>query len=110
MMVDAILDHIPWWGWLIIIGVPTGAVFYFFSPIIIPLWTATPRWLKALLMFVGAVFVAFMGGRYRGRANAEQEERERNADALQKRQEVDNDIGKLSEDDVQKRLDRWRRD
>jgi membrane protein implicated in regulation of membrane protease activity len=105
-MIDAILDHIPWWGWLIIVGVPASVVLLYFKPI----WDALPQWLKGLILLVGALGIAFMGGRYRGRANAEEEERKRNAEALQKRQEVDNDIAKLSDKDVQDRLDRWRRD
>jgi hypothetical protein len=52
-----------------------------------------------------------MGGRYRGRANAEDEERRRNAQALQKRNEVDRDVDNKSNSQVDKDLrDRWQRD
>jgi hypothetical protein len=106
MMFDAIIDHIPWWAWLIIVGVPASVLLLYFKPI----WDAFPQWLKGSILLVGALAVAFLGGRYRGRANAEEEERERNASAIAKRQEVDNEIGKLSDEAVQDRLDRWRRD
>jgi membrane protein implicated in regulation of membrane protease activity len=105
-MFDWIIDHIPWWGWLIIVGVPASVIAIYFAPI----WNALPRWLKTLILFIGALALAFLGGRYRGRANAEEEERARNAEALQKRQEVDNEIAQMSDKDVRDRLDRWTRD
>jgi membrane protein implicated in regulation of membrane protease activity len=111
MIWNAIIDHIPIWGWVLIIGIPIGALLYFFSPILIPIWNALPKWLKVTLIFIGGVFLAFMGGRYRGRANAEDEERRRNAQALQKRNEVDRDVDNKSNSQVDKDLrDRWQRD
>lgn len=111
MLWNYIIDHIPLWGWIVIIGVPVGAALYFFSPILIPLWRALPTPVKAVLIFVGGLFLAFMGGRYRGRQNAEEQERRRNAEALQKRTEVDHEIDSISDKEAQKRLrDRWTRD
>src|SRR6266540_3819634 len=104
MIWNFILDHIPWWGWVIIIGLPTGAALYFFSPILIPLWNMLPRPIKTGLILIGSGFVAFMGGRYRGRANAEEEERRRNAEALQKRAEVDREVDRMSDDEADKKL------
>lgn len=109
-MFDWIVDHIPIWGWVLIIGLPVLVAFYFASPVLIPLWNITPRWLKLLLGAIGAVFLAFMGGRYRGHANAEEEERRRNAEALRKRQEVENETSKMSGGEIDKKLrDRWSR-
>jgi hypothetical protein len=108
IIVNSIIDHIPWWGWVIAIAAPTVALLYFFYPILLPIWRVLPLPVKALLIGIGAGFVAYMGGRYRGRQNAEEEERRRNADALQKRTEVDREIGGLNEGEAEKRLrDRW---
>lgn len=108
---NSIVDHIPLWGWFVIIGAPIGAALYFASPILIPLWHALPTPVKAVLIFVGGVGLAFLGGRYRGRANAEAEQRRREAQALQKRTEVDREVDSLSDKQTADRLrDRWTRD
>lgn len=111
MIWNSIVDHIPLWGWLIIFGVPVAAALYFLHPFLIPLWRMLPMWLRVGIMGIGAAILAFLGGRYRGRANAEEEERRRNAEALQKRVEVDSEIRNQSDEDVHKKLnDRWSRD
>lgn len=111
MIMNAIIDHIPIWGWVVIIGLPIGAALYFFSPILIPLWRMLPTPVKAVLIFAGGLFLAFMGGRYRGRWNAEEEQRKRDAAALQTRTEVDHEITNLSDKETARRLrERWTRD
>lgn len=111
MIWNSIIDHIPLWGWFVIIGAPIGAALYFASPILIPLWHMLPNWVKALLIFIGGLALAFLGGRYRGRANAEEEQRRRDAQALQKRTEVDHEVDNLSDKETADRLrDRWTRD
>lgn len=108
MILNSIIDSIPWWGWVIIIGAPVGVLLYFFYPILIPLWRALPLWLRATILGIGAAFIAWMGGRHVGRENAREEERRRNAEALQKRTEVDREVDKLNEGEAAKRLrDRW---
>lgn len=108
MILNAIIDSIPWWGWVIIVGTPIAALLYFFYPILIPLWRMLPLWIRALIIGVGAAFIAWMGGRHVGRENAREEERRRNADALRKRTEVDREVGSLNEGEAEKRLrDRW---
>jgi len=89
------------WVWITLTVAAVGAAFYFFSPILVPIWNRLPTWLRAFLIGATAVVIAFLGGRYRGRANAE---------ALRKRAEVDASVDKASDEDVDKRLDRWRRD
>jgi membrane protein implicated in regulation of membrane protease activity len=108
MIWNSIVDHIPLWGWMVIFGVPSIVALYYLSPILLPIWRLLPTPVKGILIAVGAALMAYLGGRYRGRANAEEEERRRNAEALQKRTEVDREVGKLSGDEAQKRLrDRW---
>lgn len=108
---DLIVDHIPLWGWFVIIGAPIGAALYFASPILIPIWNMMPTPVKVVLGGLVAGFLAYMGGRYRGRQNAEEQERQRNADAMRKRNEVDHDVDSKTPAQVQKQLrDRWSSD
>lgn len=110
MLWDYIIDHIPLWGWIIIFGVPSAVALYYLSPILIPLWRILPTPVKAILIGLGAATLAFLGGRYKGRANAEEEERRRNAEALRKRTEVDSAVDRLGTGEAEKRLrDRWSR-
>lgn len=111
MIWDFIVDHIPLWGWLIIFGVPAAAALYYASPILLPLWRLLPAPVKAVLIGVGAAILAYLGGRYKGRADADEQERRRNAEAMRKRNEVDNAVDKKSSSQVQKDLrDRWSSD
>lgn len=108
MIWNSIVDHIPLWGWMVIFGVPSIVVLYYLSPILLPIWRVLPAPVKGILMAVGAGLLAYLGGRYKGRANAEEEQRRRDAQALEKRTEVDREVGKLSGSEAQKRLrDRW---
>ena len=111
MVWNNIIDHIPLWGWLVIFGVPSIVALYYLSPILLPIWRMLPGPVKIGLAAVAAGVIAFLGGRYRGRANAEEEERRRNAEALKKRAKVDNEIAGMSGSEVDKKLrDRWSRD
>jgi len=105
---NSIIDHIPLWGWMVIFGVPSIIALYYLSPILLPIWRMLPAPVQGILLAVAAAGIAFLGGRYRGRANAEEEERRRNAEALQRRTEVENEVGNMSGSDVNKKLrDRW---
>lgn len=110
MIWNSIIDHIPLWLWIVIIGLPSLAAFYYLSPILIPIWNLMPGWLKWTLAGIGAIFLAIMGGRYKGRKDAEEEERRKNADALKKRTEVDHDVQNLDNKGVQDKLRDWSRD
>jgi len=105
---DAIIDHIPVWGWIVIIAVPSAAVLWFCYPILLPIWKLLPTPVKVALGAILAGFLAYMGGRYRGRGDAEEQERRRNAEALQKRTEVDSEVDRLGAGEADKKLrDRW---
>lgn len=111
MIWNWVIDHIPLWGWMIIFGVPTVVVLYYVWPIFLPLWRALPAPVKTLIVAVVVGIFATLGGRWRGRKNAEEEERRRNAEALQKRAEVDHDVDTKSDAQVRKELrDNWTRD
>lgn len=108
IIVNSIIDHIPWWGWLIMIAAPVGALLFYFGPVLIPLWMRLPLWLRTLLIFLGVGFLIYRGGAWQGRRNAEEEERRRNADALKKRDEVNHEVDSLGDGEAAKRLrDRW---
>lgn len=108
--VNSIIDHIPPWVWVTVAATAALAAFYFASPILIPLWRVTPNWVKVALAFTVAVVLAALGGRYKGRQNAEEEQRRRDAEAIQRRSEIDHDVQKLDRPAVDRRLDLWMRD
>jgi hypothetical protein len=110
MLWNLIVDHIPIWVYVVVGGLGIGAAFYFFSPILIPIWNLMPTWIKLVLGGATATFLAYMGGRYKGRADADEETRRQNDEALKKRQKVDANVAQMDEKTVDKRLDRWMRD
>jgi len=105
-----VLDHTPIWVWLVILFGGVGALFYFFSPVLIPLWNITPRWIKVTLAFILSVILAALAGRYRGRKDADEERRKNDAAAIQNREKTHDEIQNLSPDDRRKRLGGWVRD
>lgn len=107
---NTIVDHIPWWVYMVVGTLGIGALFYFFSPVLIPLWNMLPTPVKVALAGITAAFLAWIAGRNIGRRNAEEEERRRNADALKKRTEVDSAVDKMDKKTVNSELDKWRRD
>jgi membrane protein implicated in regulation of membrane protease activity len=108
--INCIIDHIPLWGWIVIIGVPSIVVLYYVWPIFLPIWRALPTPIKGILIAVGAALLAYLGGRYKGRANAEEDARKRDARAQQTRDEVNREVNALPDGEARKRLrDRWTR-
>lgn len=110
MILNWILDSIPIWVYVVVGCAGAGALMYFFSPIIIPLWNLLPNWLKWFLGFIVAMFLAIMGGRYKGRQDALEEQRKRDAEAAAKRKTIDAEVTNLDRPAVDKRLDPWMRD
>ena len=111
MIWNMIVDHIPWQVYAGLAVVVVGLLLWFASPIILPIWHLIP--LPARVAFAGvfAGFLAYIAGRTTGRKNAEDEERQRNVEALQKRTEVDRDVSNMSKKEVDDKLrDRWTRD
>jgi membrane protein implicated in regulation of membrane protease activity len=109
MIFNWIIDHIPLWAWVTLICLFSAAMFYYTSPIIIPLWNLLPKWIKVTLGALLAVVLALLGGRYKGRKDAEEEQRKRDAEAIARRKEVDNEVDKLPEKTVHDQLSRWNR-
>lgn len=108
MIWNWIIDHIPLWGWLVIVFGVGGVILAYAYPILLPIWRILPTPVKVVLGAAAAIGLAFLGGRYRGRANAEEEQRRREAQAVQTRNEVNREVDSKSFSEVQKQLrDRW---
>lgn len=105
-----IVDAIPLWGWFIIIGAPVGVLLFYFGPVLLPIWRMLPAPLRGIMIAIAVGLFAWLGGRHKGRANAEAAERRRNAEALQKRTEVDREVSTKSDKQVHSDLRRWQRD
>lgn len=111
MIWNAIVDHIPLWGWIVIFGVPTIVALYYLSPILLPLWNMLPTPLKVILGGAFAGLLAYLGGRYKGRKDAEDADKRRDAIAIQKRNEVDDKVDKMPTGDAEKELrNKWSAD
>jgi len=107
---DLLLGWVPLWGWIVMCVVFAAPLFYFFGPIIIAFWNMLPRTVQVVLGGIGAVLLAFAAGRYKGASTERDEQRRREAGAIKNREEVDRDVGSLSEKDTRDRLNRWNRD
>lgn len=105
-----ILDHTPVWVWLVILFGGTGALFYFFSPILVPLWNITPKWIKVVLAFILSVTLAALAGRYKGRKDADDERKKNDAAAIKNREDVHNEVQNLDPSERRKQLNKWVRD
>jgi hypothetical protein len=108
MIWNAIVDHIPLWGWIVIFGVPTLAALYFAYPILLPIWNMLPTPVKVVVGGAFAGLLAYLGGRYKGRKDEEDAEKRRDAEAIAKRNEIDVQVDKLPPGEATKKLrDGW---
>lgn len=103
-------DIIPWWVYWLVVGIGVSAMLYFASPILVPLWNATPRWVKVALGVVAALFTAYVKGKNDAARRAREKQAELDRQAIQKRMETDDRIQKMDKDTVHGRLSRWNRD
>jgi Mg2+/citrate symporter len=67
-------------------------------------------WLYAIGGFVVAVLGAWFVGRREGKKVAEYEESQRRLDVMKEAHEVQDEVRKLSDDDMRRALGRWMRD
>jgi hypothetical protein len=106
-----IIDHIPIWAWVVATLALAGVAWFYLGGVLLPIWNLMPKPLKIAIGGTLAAIGFYLGGRYRGRANAEEEDRRRNAEALQKRKEVDDAVSKLPPGEAESRLrNRWSSD
>lgn len=105
-----LLDHTPLWVYITAGLLASGALFYFFSPILIPLWNATPTWVKELLGAIAAIFAAYIAGRTKGSKDERDRQAQASAEALQRRSKIDADIAKVPDAELDKRIGGFMRD
>lgn len=109
-MISYLIDQIPWWIWLVGALMCAGALFYFFSPILIPIWRMIPTPVRIALAGIGAALLAYFAGRNKGNDNAKADEQRRNAQAESRREAIHQDVKNTPASDLDKRLDRYYRD
>lgn len=109
-MLSWIIDQIPLWVYVVVTVLTVGAMFYFFSPILVPLWNLTPRWVKVVGGVMLAIGSAFVLGRNKGARDAKAIQQQANARAESHREEVHEAVQELHGDKLDKRLDKWMRD
>jgi hypothetical protein len=100
------LNYVPWWVWPLVVVVIAAATFQFWAPI----WAVMPKWLKAVILAVFALFTAFTAGKWRGAKDERDRRDQANANALKTRKEVDDAVANKSRADVDRDLDGWMRD
>jgi membrane protein implicated in regulation of membrane protease activity len=105
-----LIDHVPPWVWIILIIGTTGALWFYFSPIITVVWRLLPNWLKVTLGAVLSLILAVLYGRYKGAKDEREKQAEREADQINKRKQVDESVRNASDADLDKRANRWLRD
>lgn len=98
---DLIMNAVPFWVWLIVIGVALAFTAQFWMPI----WLALPRWLKAVILGAGAILAAYGFGRNKGFRDEQARNKARADNATRNRLEVEQDVKRMSPSDVDKRLE-----
>lgn len=99
-------NFVPWWVWTVIAFVLV-AVFW---QALLPIWLALPKWLKGLILAVGALLTAYVAGRNKGSKDERNQRAKKDAQALQTRKDTDDEVRNLPADDLDRRLDLWMRD
>jgi hypothetical protein len=99
-------NFVPWWVWLIALIVAAGFTYQFW----VPIWAITPKPVKIALAAIAAVLTAYVAGRNRGSKDERDRRAKADANAIQNRKDVDDEVRNLPADDLDRRLDKWMRD
>lgn len=106
-------DYVPWWVWLLMsvtgVGGTAAALIIFVpaaAPFLLGIWNRLPLWLKVTLMAIGAAPFIYLAGRNAGSQREQEKNKERAADALHNRVEVESEVKRLSPDQIDKELER----
>ena len=99
---------IPWWAF-VTVGIILIAVFW---NVITPIWAILPKPVKALIIFIGSIFVATQYGRNRGQQSERDKQAANDAHAIRNRDRIDEQVGNMQSGDVTRDLERnkWLRD
>lgn len=104
-----ILNHTPPWIWVVAALAIAGTLWFYFSPIIIGVWNLTPKPVRIALAAIASLGLAIVYGRYKGSKDERDAQREREARARDTRNEINEDVNKATDDQLDRRLDRWMR-
>lgn len=99
---NSIIDNIPWWGYVLALGIALALTYQIWFPI----WGMLPTPVKALLVAIGGGFTAYIAGRNRGAQNARAADKEKVNQALTKRVEVNQRVEKMTPSEVDAELDK----
>lgn len=102
-------NYIPWWVWVLIAGGGGGAILAFVPgalALVVSIWNALPKPVKVVLGGIAAVAVAYVAGRNKGSKDERAMEARRNAQATQKRLEVNREVQQMSPTQVDAELKR----
>lgn len=105
-----LLDWMPWWVWPALIGLALLVTMNLWLPVATLIWNRLPVSVRWVLVGVGTAGLAYLAGRNRGRRNALEEQRRREAQAIQKRLEVNRRVDRMTPEEADKEDDRWVRD
>lgn len=109
-MIGWLLDSLPWWTYVIVIGGAVLITLPWTLPIATAIWNALPSWARFVLGGFVAVWLAYIAGRNRGKKNAEERQKAADAKAHETRRRTDDEISKMGQSAVKKELDKWNRD
>jgi hypothetical protein len=104
-LVNWLINSIPPWLWVVIVG---GILLATYS-LWLPIWSLLPNKVKVVIIFIVTLGGAYFAGRYKGAKDERTLMDKRKTEALQKRVEVDREIQRLPPSEVDKRLDKWTR-
>lgn len=99
-------NFIPWWM-LAVIAIVLVAVFW---QALLPIWLALPKWLKGLILAVGALLTAYVAGRNKGSKDERDRRVKADANAIKNRKDIDDEILNRPAARIDSDLDKWMRD
>jgi len=74
------------------------------------IWSRVSGWLAAAGVALAVLAGVFLYGRAGGKADAEAEQARKNAKAIKKARDVEDDVNKMGDADIDRRLGEWMRD
>lgn len=100
-----LFNFIPWWLPYVIAAVALVATMPYWGP----LWNALPTKLKTVLIALGAGIGLWWMGRNQGAKSERDQLKKREAGAVKQKEQINADVHNATDDDLDRRLDRWRK-
>lgn len=99
-MIGNLLSYLPAWSYWVIAAIMLALTIPYWSTI----WLGLPKWAKGAILAIAGLFTAWQMGRRQQRIADEQKQKDANAKAVQKRQDIKRDISKLPDNEVDQKL------